>query len=121
MDKTLCPKHVHYSEVPLYSKLTQKEISCTEPCCCSIFRFSTYVTLIHSEFEDFYVPQAYIHFEVGSRGGQQATALVNITDDQVAEAFEEFSIYIISTDETVAVIKGDSTVTISIVDDDGES
>ena len=62
----------------------------------------------------------YVQFTIGSRRGQVWCLVIVIVDDDVAEMLEEFTIQVFSTDEAVAIIEGESTVTISIEDDDGK-
>ena len=62
----------------------------------------------------------YVRFESGSRRGQESCALIYIVNDDVAEIMEEFTIHVFSTDEAVAIIEGESYVTISIEDNDGK-
>ena len=85
---------------------------------CFQYRANIFLSY-YSEFDDFILPQEYIQFENGSRRGQKSCAIISIIDDNVAEEFEEFVIHIVSTDEAVGIIEGESTVTISIEDNDG--
>ena len=61
-----------------------------------------------------------IQFLAGSRGGKYLCVVIQILDDFVAERQEEFGISFISSDESVAVIEGHSSITVLIEDDDGK-
>lgn len=88
---------------------------------------STKATIVfscsNSVNEDFTVlllqfPTPQIVFPTGSRSGNTSCGYFTIVDDNYAEVFEVFSINFVSQNEDVAAIS-DSTLTVSIEDDDG--